>query len=124
MKNTSTYGLMFCVVTVLLYNSTAAFNVSRPPFLSFFLLGLSDREEWLELDGRRVKTVIPGGKALSGQAAEKAPPPVAGPDVGSDTVKDTRRENIPVMPKPPIKVRLARFLFVLVNGIESVNNLV
>lgn len=83
-------------------------SVSLPFSLSFSRLGLSDKEEWLELDGGRVKTIIPGGKADLGQDAEKAPPPVAGPDVGTDTVEDTRKENIPVMPKPPIKVRLAR----------------
>ncbi|CAF93587.1 unnamed protein product, partial [Tetraodon nigroviridis] len=44
-----------------------------------------------------------GGNSLSGQAAEKALPPVAGPDVDADIVEDTRKENIPVMPKPPIK---------------------
>lgn len=75
-------------------------SLSLPFSLSLFGLALSDRKEWPELDGIRVKTIIPGGKALSGQASEKAPPPVAGPDVG---------ENIPVMPKPPIKVRLAHF---------------
>lgn len=84
-------------------------SLSLPFSLSFSPLGFSDREEWPEVDGRGVQAIIPGGKALSGQAAEKAPPPVAGPDVGADTVEDTRRENIPMMPKPPIKVRLARF---------------
>lgn len=52
--------------------------------------------------------MVPGGNSLSGQAAEKALPPVAGPDVDADIVEDTRKENIPVMPKPPIKVRPAR----------------
>lgn len=70
---------------------------------------MSDREEWLALDGSRGKTIIPGGNALSGQDAEKVPPPVAGPDVGADSVEDTKIENIPVMPKPPIKVRVPHF---------------
>lgn len=53
--------------------------------------------------------MVPGGNALSGQDAEKVPAPVAGPDVGADSVEDTRIENVPVMPKPPIKVRVPHF---------------
>lgn len=65
--------------------------------------GLSDKEEWLAVDDRRGKTIIPGGNALSGRDAEKVPPPVAGPDIGANSVEDRKIENIPVMPKPPIK---------------------
>lgn len=52
---------------------------------------------------------MPGGKSLSDQAAEKDPPPMVRPDVGADTVEETRGQNIPMMPKPPIKVRLTWF---------------
>lgn len=79
-------------------------SLSLPFSLSSSRLGLSDRDEWPELDVRRVKTIIPGGKALSAPAPENVPPPGAGPDAGADTVEDTRSENVPVMPKPPIKV--------------------
>ncbi|TWW66735.1 Endoplasmic reticulum mannosyl-oligosaccharide 1,2-alpha-mannosidase [Takifugu flavidus] len=65
--------------------------------------GFSDREGWLEVNDRGVRTIIPGGKSLSDQAAEKDPPPMVRPDVGSDTVEETRDQNIPMMPKPPIK---------------------
>lgn len=90
---------------VLLNSTDALMSLFFPFSCSFSRLGLSDREEWIQLDGRRVKTIIPG------QAAEEAPPPVVGPDVSALTVEETRRENIPVMPKPPIKVRLASFFF-------------
>lgn len=79
--------------------------------LSFSLLGLSDGEGWWQVNGREVRTIIPGGKSLSDQAAEKDPPPMVRPDVGADTVEETRGQNIPMMPKPPIKVRLACFFF-------------
>lgn len=55
------------------------------------------------MNDRGVRTIIPG------QAAEKDPPPMVRPDVGADTVEETRDQNIPMMPKPPIKVRLACF---------------
>lgn len=77
--------------------------------LSFSLIGLSDREGWLEVNDRGVRTIIPGGKSLSDQAAEKDPPPMVRPDVGADTVEETRGQNIPMMPKPPIKVDLHVF---------------
>lgn len=119
-KNTSNFNLRFCVnfacfpvsVSYQLYYSIALLLLMSLSLLftfSFPRLGLTDGEEWLAPDGSRGKTIVPGGKALSGQAAEKVPPPVAGPDIGADSVEDTKIENIPVMPKPPIKVRLPHF---------------
>ncbi|XP_051267984.1 endoplasmic reticulum mannosyl-oligosaccharide 1,2-alpha-mannosidase isoform X1 [Dicentrarchus labrax] len=81
--------------------------------------GLSDREDWLELNDREVKTILPDVKSVLGQAADKAPAPVAGPhvepalgpalrpDVGPDVVPDSvvepREPNIPILAKPPTK---------------------
>lgn len=82
---------------------------SLPLFLSFSLLGLSGREERLEVNDSGTKTIIPGVKPPSGQVAEKDPPPMVGPDVDADTMEEKGGQNIPMMPKPPIKVRLACF---------------
>lgn len=105
-------------------------SVSKTVALSYevwilSLVGFSDREGWLQVNDRGVRTIIPGGKSLSDQASEKDPPPMVRPDVGADTVEETRDQNVPMMPKPPIKVRLACFFnFILANSIESVNYLV
>lgn len=68
-------------------------------------IGWSDRD-WLELNDRGVKYILPGVNTLAG----KAPPPVAKPDVGPDVVVEARKPDVPILPKPPIKVRPA-FLF-------------
>ncbi|XP_035523851.1 endoplasmic reticulum mannosyl-oligosaccharide 1,2-alpha-mannosidase [Morone saxatilis] len=81
--------------------------------------GLSDREDWLELNDREVKTILPDVKSVLGQAAGKAPAPVAGPhvepalgpalrpDVGPDAAPDSvvepREPNILILAKPPTK---------------------
>lgn len=90
-------------------------------------VGLSDREDWLDLNDRELKTILPVVKSLFGQAAGKAPAPVAGPHVqpalgpavgpegvgpdtgpgaGLDVVMEPRGPNIPILAKPPIKVRV------------------
>ncbi|KAM6975299.1 endoplasmic reticulum mannosyl-oligosaccharide 1,2-alpha-mannosidase isoform 1-T1 [Tautogolabrus adspersus] len=45
-------------------------------------VGLSDRDDWLELNDRELEAVLPGVKPLLGQHVGKAPVPVAGPHVG------------------------------------------
>ncbi|TKS84189.1 Endoplasmic reticulum mannosyl-oligosaccharide 1,2-alpha-mannosidase [Collichthys lucidus] len=86
--------------------------------------GLSDREDWLDLNDRELKTILPVVKSLFGQAPGKAPAPVAGPHVqpalgpavgpegvgpdmgpgaGLDVVMEPRGPNIPILAKPPIK---------------------
>lgn len=81
--------------------------------------GLSDRDEWLELNDREEKHLLPDVKAVLNEDAGKAPPPVAGPHVGPavdldavvDAVVEPRRPNIPILAKPPIKVSV---MFVLI----------
>ncbi|GLD75378.1 endoplasmic reticulum mannosyl-oligosaccharide 1,2-alpha-mannosidase-like protein, partial [Lates japonicus] len=69
--------------------------------------GLSDKEDWLELNDREVNAVPPGVKPVLGPAAGKAPVPVAGPHVGPavgpDAVEEPRGPNVPILPKPPTK---------------------
>ncbi len=78
--------------------------------------GFSDGEDWLELNNRELKTIRPGLKSELGQAAGKAPAPVAGPHVGPalgpdavpsaglDAVDAARGPNFPILAKPPTKV--------------------
>ncbi|XP_041816193.1 endoplasmic reticulum mannosyl-oligosaccharide 1,2-alpha-mannosidase isoform X1 [Chelmon rostratus] len=77
--------------------------------------GLSDREDWLELNDKELKTILPGVKSLLDGAADKAPAPVAGPHVepalvpdagpgvGLDAVVEPRGPDIPILAKPPTK---------------------
>ncbi|XP_042365344.1 endoplasmic reticulum mannosyl-oligosaccharide 1,2-alpha-mannosidase [Plectropomus leopardus] len=80
--------------------------------------GVSDREDWLELNDRDVKDIPPAVKSILDQAAGKPLPPVAGPhvgpavdpDVGADVdaevVVKPRGPSIPMLAKPPIKNKL------------------
>lgn len=95
-------------------------------FLVSVCVGLSDREDWLELNDRGMKTSLPGVKSVSGQAEDKAPAPVArphvgphvsphvGPDVDPDAMVEPRRPNFPILPKPPTKVR-PKYYVVFIN---------
>ncbi|XP_069017550.1 endoplasmic reticulum mannosyl-oligosaccharide 1,2-alpha-mannosidase [Embiotoca jacksoni] len=70
--------------------------------------GLSDREDWLELDDRDLKAVPPGVKPVLGPAAAGKPPapvvgPHLGPAVGPDSVAEPRGPNVPILAKPPTK---------------------
>ncbi|XP_070706993.1 endoplasmic reticulum mannosyl-oligosaccharide 1,2-alpha-mannosidase [Pempheris klunzingeri] len=81
--------------------------------------GLSDREDWLELNDRELKAIPLGVKSVLGQAEGKAPAPVAGPHVGppvgpdagpgvgpgasSDAAVEPRGPNVPILAKPPTK---------------------
>nr|XP_046230717.1 endoplasmic reticulum mannosyl-oligosaccharide 1,2-alpha-mannosidase isoform X2 [Scatophagus argus] len=77
--------------------------------------GSADREDWLELNDRELKTILPGVKSVLGHAAGKAPAPAAGPhvrpplgpevgpEVGPDAVVEPKGPNIPLLPKPPTK---------------------
>ncbi|KAG7240821.1 hypothetical protein INR49_023395 [Caranx melampygus] len=69
--------------------------------------GLSDREDWLEVNDREVKAIPPGAKPVLGPVADKAPAPVVGPDVGPavgpDSVVEPKRPNILILAKPPTK---------------------
>lgn len=80
------------------------------------VLGLSDREDWLELNDRGVKTILPADKPV--HPVDKDPAPVAqphvDPDVGPDTLVQTKNPNIPILPKPPIKVRY-KYLFLIIH---------
>ena len=80
----------------------------------YVCVGLSDKEDWLELNDREMKTILPDVKSILGPAAGKAPAPVAGPhvgpalvpEVGPDAVVEPKGPNIPILAKPPTKVRL------------------
>ncbi|XP_038550327.1 endoplasmic reticulum mannosyl-oligosaccharide 1,2-alpha-mannosidase-like isoform X1 [Micropterus salmoides] len=65
--------------------------------------GLSDREDWLELNDRELKTIPPAVKSILEQAAGKAQVPVAGPAVGPDALVEPRGPNVAILAKPPIK---------------------
>ncbi|CAG5867209.1 endoplasmic reticulum mannosyl-oligosaccharide 1,2-alpha-mannosidase isoform 1-T2 [Menidia menidia] len=62
--------------------------------------GLSDKEEWLELNDRGLKPVL-------NTAGGKAPAPVVGPHLeqaqGPDAIAEPRVPEFPVLAKPPIK---------------------
>ncbi|CAI5666389.1 endoplasmic reticulum mannosyl-oligosaccharide 1,2-alpha-mannosidase [Oreochromis niloticus] len=72
--------------------------------------GLSDQEDWLELNDRELKAIPPGVKPVLGQAAGKAPAPVAGPHlrpaVVPEAAGEARGPNIPILVKPPIKKKI------------------
>ncbi|XP_049460203.1 endoplasmic reticulum mannosyl-oligosaccharide 1,2-alpha-mannosidase [Epinephelus fuscoguttatus] len=76
--------------------------------------GLSDKEDWLELNDREMKDILPGVESVLDGAAGKALPPVAGPhvgpavdpDVGADVVMKPRGPNIPMLAKPPTKTKI------------------
>ncbi|CAK6965113.1 endoplasmic reticulum mannosyl-oligosaccharide 1%2C2-alpha-mannosidase isoform X1 [Scomber scombrus] len=79
--------------------------------------GISDREEWLELNDRGLNAAPPGAKPELGPDAGKTPAPVAGPHLGPavvpdvavpdalgpDAVEELKGPNIPILAKPPIK---------------------
>ncbi|XP_070845879.1 endoplasmic reticulum mannosyl-oligosaccharide 1,2-alpha-mannosidase [Chaetodon trifascialis] len=69
--------------------------------------GWSDREEWLELNNRELKTILPDVKSVLVEAAGKAPAPVAGPHLepalGPEAVVEPKGPNIPILAKPPTK---------------------
>lgn len=76
-------------------------------------VGLSDKDDWLELNDRGLDLVPPGLKPALRPAEGKAPAPVVGPHLDpAESLQDLlepRGPNIPVLPKPPTKVGL--FLF-------------
>lgn len=84
--------------------------------------GLSDREDWLELNDREVKAVPPGAKPVLGPVADKAPAPVVGPDVGPavgpDSVVEPKPPNILILAKPPTKVGRA-FVCMYFSAVKS-----
>ncbi|XP_076614682.1 endoplasmic reticulum mannosyl-oligosaccharide 1,2-alpha-mannosidase [Chaetodon auriga] len=69
--------------------------------------GWSDREEWLEMNDRELKTILPDVKSVLVEAAGKAPAPVAGPHLepalGLEAVVEPKGPNIPILAKPPTK---------------------
>uniref|UniRef100_A0A3P8TLN9 alpha-1,2-Mannosidase n=1 Tax=Amphiprion percula TaxID=161767 RepID=A0A3P8TLN9_AMPPE len=69
--------------------------------------GLSDREDWLELNDPELKAAPPGVKPVLGPAAGDAPAPAAGPHLEPAVVPDAVvapiGPNVPILPKPPIK---------------------
>lgn len=77
-------------------------------FLSVARTAFPDGEDWPELSDRDLKTLDPDMKPMLGPAAVKAPAPVLGPHVaprvGADPVAEPKGPNIPILPKPPIKV--------------------
>lgn len=79
---------------------------------------LPDRDDWLELNDGELKAVLPGVKPVVSEEEGKAPAPMAGPHVGPavgpdagpvvgpDAVLEPKGPNVPILPKPPLKVRL------------------
>ncbi|XP_028274112.1 endoplasmic reticulum mannosyl-oligosaccharide 1,2-alpha-mannosidase [Parambassis ranga] len=69
--------------------------------------GSSDKDDWLELNDRDLKPILPGVKSELGPAQGKAPAPVAGPHlrpaVGPDLVVEPKGPTIPIFVKPPMK---------------------
>lgn len=80
-------------------------------------VGLSDREDWLEVSDREVKAIPPGVKPVL--VADKAPAPVVGPDVGPavgpDSVVEPKQPNILILAKPPTKVSVFVCVFIPVS---------
>lgn len=73
------------------------------------VLELTNKEDWLKLNNRGVKSDW-------GQAADRTPAPVAQPQMGGAVGADEEpgRPNIPILPKPPTKVRLKYVLFMFI----------
>lgn len=102
-------------------------------------VGLSDRDDWLELNDRELEPIPLGVKSVLDQAAGKAPAPVAGPHVGPavgpgagpdagpavgpaagpDAVVEPRGPNVPILAKPPTKVRVV-FSYLFFQEHESI----
>ncbi|XP_059214119.1 endoplasmic reticulum mannosyl-oligosaccharide 1,2-alpha-mannosidase [Centropristis striata] len=91
------------------------FGLLSYPSITHQWRGLSDREEWLELNDGELKDLPVEVKSLLDQEADKAPPPpVAGPHVGPAVdpdagavepvvvVEEPRGPAVPILPKPPI----------------------
>lgn len=78
------------------------------------ILGLSDREDWLDLNDRQLNAALPGLKPLLNPAAGKAPAPVVGPHlgpaVGPDPVAEPKGPSVPILAQPPTKVRFVILL--------------
>lgn len=72
---------------------------------------LTNKEDWLKLNNR-------GVKSDQGQAADRTPAPVAQPQMGGAVGADEEpgRQNIPILPKPPTKVRLKPVLFMFIKS--------
>lgn len=76
-------------------------------------VGLSDKEDWLGLNDRELANP-PGVKPVLNLTPAKAPAPVPGPhvgpaaesDAGANPVLEPRGPNIPILAKPPTKVRV------------------
>ncbi|XP_060916975.1 endoplasmic reticulum mannosyl-oligosaccharide 1,2-alpha-mannosidase isoform X2 [Labrus mixtus] len=58
------------------------FGLLSYPSLSEQWRGLSDRDDWLELNDRELEAVLPAVRPVLGQHVGKAPVPVVGPHVG------------------------------------------
>ncbi|XP_038124163.1 endoplasmic reticulum mannosyl-oligosaccharide 1,2-alpha-mannosidase [Cyprinodon tularosa] len=69
--------------------------------------GLSDKEDWLEVNDRGLNMVPPGLKPVLRPAEGKPPAPVAGPHLepaeGPPDTMEPRGPNIPALAKPPTK---------------------
>uniref|UniRef100_UPI0037E9AB3E endoplasmic reticulum mannosyl-oligosaccharide 1,2-alpha-mannosidase n=1 Tax=Semicossyphus pulcher TaxID=241346 RepID=UPI0037E9AB3E len=101
------------------------FGLVSYPSLTEQWRGLSDGDNWLELNDREVKAVFPGVKPVLGQdaglaavagphvgpavgreAVQGAAPPAhpdPGPGAGPDAVIEPKGPNVPILPKPPVK---------------------
>ena len=73
-------------------------------------VGLSDAEDWLELDDRQIKVMPPVKSLEAGPLlghAEAAVPelrPAVKPRLIPEVVPEPQRLKAPIMPKPPVKV--------------------
>ncbi|KAM6902437.1 endoplasmic reticulum mannosyl-oligosaccharide 1,2-alpha-mannosidase [Xenentodon cancila] len=65
--------------------------------------GVSDKEDWLELNDRQLNAGPPGLKPVLNPAAGKAPASVVGPAVGPVPVAEPKEPNIPILAQPPTK---------------------
>ncbi|KAM3874595.1 LOW QUALITY PROTEIN: endoplasmic reticulum mannosyl-oligosaccharide 1,2-alpha-mannosidase [Diretmus argenteus] len=89
------------------------FGLFSYPSLTEQWRGLSDREDWLELDDKELKAMPQGVQPVVGPAVGKVPVDAAGPEVRPavgpglipDIIAEPERPRVPFLPKPPIKKR-------------------
>ncbi|KAM7393225.1 hypothetical protein PAMA_008055 [Pampus argenteus] len=86
------------------------FGLLSYPSITEQWTGLSDREDWLEVNDRDIKAVPSGVKLVLRPDAGKSPAPVAGPHLEPAVVpdavvepKEPKEPIMPILPKPPIK---------------------
>ncbi|KAM4634018.1 endoplasmic reticulum mannosyl-oligosaccharide 1,2-alpha-mannosidase [Polymixia lowei] len=89
------------------------FGLLSYPSLTEQWRGFSEKEDWLELDDRKLKAMPQGVMPVPRPAVGKAPGHAAGPDLEPaegpglipGVIPEPQRAKAPTLPKPPIKKR-------------------